>query len=75
MKLFDYLFVGSFLVEMRACKMCLGFWVALALYFIFGEITFTKIVIIDAALVAIIMDFLAYYTGEGILRNHAIVRI
>lgn len=32
MRIFDYIFVGRFLVELRRCDICLGFWVYLALY-------------------------------------------
>lgn len=75
MKFFDYFFVGSFLEEMRKCKICLGYWVSLGAYFVFGAKTFTEIKWIDAALVALLVDYIAYYISEGILRNHGIVRI
>lgn len=35
-KIFEKIFFNDFLKEMRKCGICLGFWVCLLLYFVFG---------------------------------------
>lgn len=35
MRVFDYIFKGKFLVELRRCDICLGFWVYFSLFFVF----------------------------------------
>lgn len=83
-KLFDYVFenwffelirLNGFFRELRRCRICLNFWIAFGMYFIFGERTFTDIILLDAVLVAVLVDYIVYYVGEGIIRNHAITRI
>ena len=84
LKIFDYIFnwgffeiikLSNFMRDLRSCRLCIGYWVSLGFYFLFGQTTFTDIKVVDAILVALLVDFLAYYIGEGIIRNHAIVRI
>lgn len=77
-KLFDYLFWGVFLEELRKCKLCLGFWVALLLYFIFGKQTLPDSPVtpyLDPLFTALLMDYIAYYFSEGVQRNHGITRL
>ena len=46
-KIFDYIFRGNFLKELRECKICLGWWVATFLYPIFQVTIFEGIINIE----------------------------
>jgi len=34
-KIFDYIFIGKFLTELRECNYCISFWISTGLFWIF----------------------------------------
>ncbi len=75
-KVFEYVFVGKYLKELRECPKCLGFWVALAFYPIFqqgvlqGYYSNDLAVITDPFLTALYVSVMSNYLIAGFRTQH-----
>lgn len=84
-KIFDYIFIGRLLKELRNCKICLGWWISLVLYPVFKITMFDGVINIsenwlDNLLInsfvliinSVILSLLTYYLVEGWQKHHTI---
>lgn len=79
-KVFDYIFIGKFLSELRSCPKCLGVYIFTGLQFLFHTTVFDKIIYSDSLFVnilliiisSIILSLGSFYLVEGWQKNHTI---
>src|SRR5258706_16319821 len=76
-KIFDYIFRGKFLQELRSCGICLGVWVCLLFFPIFDLIKFQNLYqyLISCAILSALSSVLIFLVKEGYKARYGITII